>query len=156
MRGKVTALLIFRRSEPFSDVQAALERLAITAKRVQTLADARRVLTKVNPPLLAFTESELPDGNWTDALSLSQRASSHVSVIVVGQEFDTKLYASAIELGASDFIAPPFDAFDLAHIVRCAADNALARRKAANSRPTAQKVLPIALKRGRVPEQGIL
>ena len=156
MRGKVTALLVFRRAEPFSDVQAALKKLAIATKRVQTLADARRVLTKVNPPLLAFTESELPDGNWTDALSLSQRASSHVSVIVVGQEFDTKLYAMAIELGASDFIAPPFDAFDLAHIVRCAADNALARRKAANSRPTAQKVLPIALKRGRVPEQGIL
>jgi len=156
MGGKVTALLIFRRLEPFSDIQAALEKLALTTKRVQTLADARRVLTKVNPPLLAFTESQLPDGNWADALSLSQQASSHVSMIVVGQEFDTKLYASAIEVGAFDFVAPPFDAHDLAHVVRCAADNAMARRKAAaNSRPTDQKVLPLAVKGRRVPEPGI-
>jgi len=156
MQGKVTALQIFHRVQPFSDMQAALEKLAVTTKRVQTLADARRVLTKVNPPLLAFTESELPDGNWADALSLSQGASSHVSVIVVGQEFDTKLYASAIEIGAFDFITPPFDALDLAHVVRCAVDNALVRRKAAtNSRPTVQKVLPLAVKRRGVPQPGI-
>jgi len=153
---QVTALLIFHRIKPFSDIPAALEKLAIPARRAQTLAQARRVLSKLDPPLLAFTERELPDGNWADVLSLSEGASSRVSVIVVGQEIDTKLYASAIELGALDFIAPPFDAFDLAHVVRCAADNALARRNAArNLRSTAQKVLPIAVKRGRVPEQGI-
>jgi len=156
MREKVTALLIFHRENAFSEVQAALQKLTITTKRVQTLADARRVLTKASPPLLAFTESELPDGNWADALSLSQEAPSHVSMIVVGQEFDTRLYASAIEVGAFDFIAPPFDALDLAHVVRCAADNAWVRRKAvANRRPTVQKVLPIAVKGRRVPQPGI-
>jgi len=156
MRGKITALLIFHRLQPFSDMQAVLHNLPLSTRRVQTLADARRVLTKLNPPLLAFTESELPDGNWADALSLSQGASSHVSVIVVGQEFDTRLYASAIEVGAFDFIAPPFDAHDLGHVIRCAADNSLARRKAAaNSRSTVQKVLPIAVNRRRVPQPGI-
>jgi DNA-binding NtrC family response regulator len=112
-------------------VEAALEQLAVSTVRTQNLAEAGQVLSRVNPPLLVFTESELADGSWADVVSLSARASSPVSVIVVGREIDTKLYASVIEVGAFDFIAPPFDAPDLAHVVRCAADNALARREAA-------------------------
>jgi DNA-binding NtrC family response regulator len=150
MRGKVTALLIFHQAKPYSDMEAALEKLAIPRRRVQTLGEACHVLSWVNPPLLVFTESELPDGSWADVMSFSTRASSPVSVIVVGQEIDTKLYAAAIEVGAFDFIAPPFDGLDLAHVVRCAADNALARRQAAaNSRPTARQPLPIAVKSRR-------
>ena len=156
MRGKVTALLIFHQADPFSDLQAALRQLAVPTLQAHTVADARRVLSKVNPPLLAFTGSELPDGNWADVVAFSQGVSSRVSVIVVGQEIDTKLYASAIEVGAFDFIAPPFDAHDLAYVVRCAADNALARRKAAtDARRTTRKVFPIGVKRGRVPEPGV-
>jgi DNA-binding NtrC family response regulator len=147
MRGKVTALLIFHQIKPYSDVEAALEKLVVPSGRAQTLAEACQVLSAVNPPLVVFTASELPDGNWSDVVSLSARASSHVNVIVVGQELDTKLYASVIEVGAFDFIAPPFDALDLAHVVRCAADNALARRQAAMN--SAQKALPGAVKSPR-------
>jgi DNA-binding NtrC family response regulator len=131
MRGKVTALLVFHPTKPYRDMEAALEKIAVPIGRAQTLAEARQFLSRVDPPLLVFTGSELPDGNWADVLSLSARASSPVSVIVVGQEIDTKLYASVIEVGAFDFIAPPFDSLDLAHVVRCAADNALTRREAA-------------------------
>jgi DNA-binding NtrC family response regulator len=133
MRDKVTALLIFHHTEPYNDLEAALEKLAIHTGRARTLAEACHVLSRVNLPLLVFTESELPDGNWADVVSLSARASSPVSVIVMGQEIDTKLYVSVIEGGAFDFMAPPFEALDLAHVVRCAADNALARRQAATN-----------------------
>jgi FixJ family two-component response regulator len=51
----------------------------------------------------------------------------------MGQEIDTQLYVSVIEGGAFDFMAPPFEALDLAHVVHCAADNALARRQAATN-----------------------
>ena len=133
MRGKATALLIFHRTEPYNDLEAALEKLAFTVVRARTLAEARHVLSRVHLPLLVFTESELPDGNWADVVSLSSRASSPVSVIVMGQETDTKLYVSVIEGGAFDFMAPPFEALDLAHVVCCAADNALRRRQAATN-----------------------
>ncbi|MGA2609088.1 MAG: hypothetical protein ABSH01_16730 [Terriglobia bacterium] len=133
MRRTVTALLIFHRTEPYNDLEAALEKLAVRTGRAGTLAEACHVLSSVNLPLLVFTESELPDGNWADVVSLSARASSPVSVIVVGQEIDTKLYVSVIEGGAFDFMAPPFEAMDLAHVVRCAADNALMRRQAATN-----------------------
>jgi DNA-binding NtrC family response regulator len=131
MKGTVTALLIFHRTEPYNDLEAALEKLAVRVRRARTLAEACHVLSRVSLPLLVFTESELPDGNWADVVSLSARASSPVSVIVMGQEIDTRLYVSVIEAGAFDFMAPPFEAQDLAHVVRCAADNALTRREAA-------------------------
>jgi DNA-binding NtrC family response regulator len=131
MRGKVTALLIFHQAEPYNDVKAALEKLAVVTELARGLGEACQVLSRVNPPLVIFTQSELPDGNWADVMSLSARASSPVSLIVVGHEIDTRLYASVIEVGAFDFIAPPFNAVELAHVVRCAADNALARREAA-------------------------
>jgi DNA-binding NtrC family response regulator len=133
MRRTVTALLIFHRTEPYNDLEAALEKLAVRTGRAGTLAEACHVLSSVNLPLLVFTESELPDGNWADVVSLSARAASPVSVIVMGQEIDTKLYVSVIEGGAFDFMAPPFEAMDLAHVVRCAADNALMRRQAATN-----------------------
>lgn len=130
MRGKVTALLIFHQAKPFHDVEAALEKLAIATRRAHTLAKACRVLSWADPPVLVFTESELADGNWADVVSFVATSPSLVSVIVVGPETDTKLYASSIEAGAFDFIAPPFEEIDLAHVVRCAADNALRRRQA--------------------------
>ena len=133
MRGTVTTLLIFHHTKPYTDLEAALEKLAVRTGRARTLAEACHILSRVNLPLLVFTESELPDGNWADVVSLSARASSPVSVIVMGQEIDTKLYVSVIEGGAFDFMAPPFEALDLAHVVRCAADNALMRRQAATN-----------------------
>jgi len=147
MREKVTALLIFHHVKPYNDVAAALDKLAVATRRARTLAEARRIVSWVDPPLLVFTESELSDGSWADVVSVSAEASSPVSVIVVAREFGTKPYASAIEMGAFDFIAPPFNDIDLAHVIRCAADNALRRRQAAkNDRPTARQSFPIALK----------
>ena len=49
-------------------------------------------------------------------------------MIVVARVVDTRLYLDTIETGAFDFIAPPFVATDLQHVVRCALDNVAARR----------------------------
>ena len=133
MRGTVTALLIFHRTKPYNDLEAVLERLSVRVARAENLAEACLLLSRASLPLVVFTESELPDGNWADVVSLTAKASSPVSVIVMGQEIDTKLYVSVIEGGAFDFVTPPFEAQDLAHVVHCAADNALARRQSATN-----------------------
>ena len=147
MSGKVTALLVFHQTKPFDEIKAALGKMAVPTEEAQTLAEAKDALSDANPPLLAVTESELPDGKWSDIVSFSEKASSRVNVIVVGRTIDANLYASAIEVGAFDYIAPPFEGVDLAHVVRCALDNALARRETAkNPRPTAQQLLSVALK----------
>ena len=142
MRGNVTALLIFHQTKPYNDLEAALEKLAVRVGRAETLAEACGVLSRANLPLLVFTESELSDGNWANVVSLSARASSPVSVIVVGKVTDTRLYVSVIEGGAFDFMAPPFEALDLAHVVQCAADNALMRRHATASSLRSTQTVP--------------
>lgn len=147
MSVRVTALLVFHQTEPFDEIKAALGKIAVPTKRAQTLAEAKLALSDANPPLLAFTESELPDGKWSEIVSYSEKASSKVNVIVVGQTINANLYASAVEVGAFDYIAPPFEGADLAHVVRCAADNALARREtAAKSRPAAEQLLSVTVK----------
>ena len=138
MKVKVTALLVFHQTRPFNEIKDALGKIAVPTARAQTLAEAKLALSEANPPLLAFTESELPDGKWSEIVSFLEKAFSQVNVIVVGQTISANLYASAVEVGAFDYIAPPFEGVDLAHVVRCAADNALARRETATkSRPTA-------------------
>jgi hypothetical protein len=69
MRRKVTALLLFHQTRPYNDSKAALENLAFSTVRAQSFAEACQVLSRVNPPLLVFTESELPDGNWSDVVT---------------------------------------------------------------------------------------
>ena len=96
MSVKVTALLVFHQTKPFDEIKAALGELAVPTEQAQSLAEAKNALADANPPLLAFTETELPDGKWSDIVSYSQSASSRVNVIVVGQNIDAKQYASAI------------------------------------------------------------
>ncbi len=131
MSAKVTALLVFHQTRPFNEIKAALGMIAVPTERAHTLAEAKLALSDANPPLLAFTESELPDGKWSEIVSFSEKTSSQFNVIVVGQTINANLSASAVEVGAFDYIAPPFEGVDLAHVVRCAADNALARRETA-------------------------
>jgi FixJ family two-component response regulator len=63
-----------------------------------------------------------------EVLAAAEKAKRPVNVIVVASVVDTRFYVQAIETGAFDFIAPPFNATDLAYIVRSALDNVLARR----------------------------
>ena len=60
------------------------------------------------------------------AKSLAGKANSApdpVDVIVRSRQMDEKLYIELLESGAYDFITPPFAAYELEHIARCAAWN---------------------------------
>lgn len=81
-----------------------------------------------NPAPLVFTDTELPDGTWTDILVEAERAAQPVNVIVVARVVDTRFYVEAIETGALDFLAPPFVGTDLAHVVRITLENVFDRR----------------------------
>jgi len=130
MRERVSALLVHQQREPLRSLRLALERQAVETARAQNCQEAWRILSGANPPHLIFTDTALPDGLWKDVLALAAQAPQPVNVIVVARLVDTRLYIEAIEAGAFDFLAPPFTVAELAHVVRCAADNVLARREA--------------------------
>ena len=131
MRKEIVALLVHSQSEHMQGLAVRLQHEGIIVHQARTWQAAAAELKRADPPQLVFSDSTLRDCNWTDIVRLAERASQPVNVIVVTRVMDTKLYLEALEGGAFDFIVPPFASLDLAHVVRCAADNVQARREAA-------------------------
>lgn len=123
------ALLLHDRDQPLGALKPALESQAIHTCRGRNCRDARDWLGSKNPPQVVFTDIALPDGTWADVLSLAGNTNEPLNVIVVGRLMDVKFYAEVIQRGAFDFIAPPFVASDLAHLVRCANVNGSGQRQ---------------------------
>jgi DNA-binding NtrC family response regulator len=142
MTERITALLVHQNSETLAALKSALERQGMRILQAESRAAAKRVLSGLNPAPLVFTDTQLPDGTWADILAMAEKAKRPVNVIVVARLVNTRFYVEAIETGAFDFIAPPFNATDLAYVVRTAVDNVVARRNAhALPTPTAQEAL---------------
>jgi DNA-binding NtrC family response regulator len=142
MTERITALLVHQNSETLATLKGALERQGMCIIHAQSRAQAKRLLGGLNPAPLVFTDTQLPDGTWADVLALAQKAKLPVNVIVVARVVDTRFYVDVIETGAFDFLAPPFNAIDLAYVVRSAMDNAVARRATpARGAPNAQEGL---------------
>jgi DNA-binding NtrC family response regulator len=129
MKESIRALLIQARHDPLDALRLALEEQSIDIFTAKSCAQAALALWSDCPPHLVFTEIQLADGNWADVLTLAAKASVPVNVIVVAPFADVSFYVQAIERGAFDFIVPPLSDPELLHVVRIAAENALARRR---------------------------
>lgn len=145
MKTAISALLLHGRSEPLQALQLALQDLSIRTSQASSCSEALQVLAGSNPPELIFTDTQLLDGTWVDAVRLAEKAPTPVNVIVVSRLVDVHFYIEVIEAGAFDYIAPPFEASGLAHVTCCAAGNALRRRSAqAHAHETGQGMLTLA------------
>jgi DNA-binding NtrC family response regulator len=128
MKDITSAVLVHQNSDTLRLLTATLERLGVHVTHAGSRAQAKRMLGGLGPAPLVFTDTQLPDGTWADILALGEKAAIPVNVIVVARVVDTRFYVEAIEAGAFDFIAPPFNSTDLAHVIRCALDNVAVRR----------------------------
>ena len=129
MKEYIRALLLHTEEAPAVALMPALEKQLIGAERVFTCQQAAERLSGPNPPHLVFTDTELLDGNWSDVLDLADKASLPVNVIVVSPTADIPLYIDVMERRAFDFITHSFTAPEMTHILRCAVDNVVRRRK---------------------------
>jgi DNA-binding NtrC family response regulator len=143
MTERIKALLVHQNSETLATLKGALERQGMHVIQAESRAHAKRLLGGLNPVPLVFTDTQLPDGTWADILAVAEKAAQPVNVIVVARIVNTRFYVEAIETGAFDFLAPPFNATDLAYVVRTAMDNVVARRTAhaRTVRPTEESLL---------------
>jgi len=119
MPEKLTVLLVSDGREPFEKLELALDNQGVKTYRAERCAEVSAVLAQHDSPQIIFTDTTLSDGTWADVLGLAAR--HRVPVIVVSRLVDHDLYIQSLELGAFDFVVPPFVSADLAHIVRCAA-----------------------------------
>jgi DNA-binding NtrC family response regulator len=125
---EIKAILLHNRRDALCTLRPALESQGVKTLPARNCAEAMRLLQNSDPPPLLFTDTQLPDGNWADAIRIAQKSAEPVNVIVVSRVVDVRLYVEAVHAGAFDFISPPFEPTELAHVVRCAVANVEARR----------------------------
>lgn len=82
--------------------------------------EARLALRDLGPPAVVFCDVSLPDGAWNDVLLLSTSQGWNAPVVVVSRVVDINLYINVLEMGAADFVVPPFYAQDISHVLNCA------------------------------------
>lgn len=124
------ALLVHDHPEPFESLKRTLSDLAVETYSVSTCKEAVDLITHCKPHVI-FTETSVMDGSWVSVLNMAEEADVPLSVIVVGDQPDTRHYLSVMERGAFDFVAPPFEHEPLNFVVMGAALNAHRRREAA-------------------------
>lgn len=130
MKEEISALLVHNHAEPLDMLESVLRAHSINTCRACSCQEASLELARANPVHLVFADTTLPDGTWRDVVGLAEKASVPVDVIVVARLVDVRLYIEVIESGAFDFMIPPFAACDVAHVIRCAAEDVLHKRYA--------------------------
>ena len=130
MKTEISVLLLHGQNDSLGALIMALENQALRVRWLRNCKDAGPLLQGANPPHLVFTATTLPDGTWEDVFNLTLKAAKAVNVIVTARVVDVRLYLDTIVRGAFDFIVPPLTGSELAHVVRCAAENVMSRREA--------------------------
>jgi DNA-binding NtrC family response regulator len=123
MQNGQAALLVIQDQEIVLALQRTLQSLGIQTSVAQSCRQARALLQQPNPPEMVFSDPTLPDGTWAE-MAASARAGAPVPVIVVSKVADYKLYITALEGGAADFIMPPFTPVDVDYVVHTAREKA--------------------------------
>jgi DNA-binding NtrC family response regulator len=129
LKQEISALLLHQPTEPQRVLKEALEGRSVKVNWLRNFGEALPLLKGSDPPHLVFTEALLPDGAWTDVVTLALAALKPVKVIVVSRLIDMRLYVETMAGGACDFIVPPMTSDELAHVLACAVDSVLTLRQ---------------------------
>jgi DNA-binding response OmpR family regulator len=82
----------------------------------QTLASARTALRKLRVPVVVC-ESDLQPGTWKEVLEELRTLPDPPFLIVTSRLADERFWAEALNLGAYDVLAKPFDHTEVSRIV---------------------------------------
>lgn len=112
-----TALLISPVEQDHSFLRALFNEAGWTLHGAHSFPEAATVLPVVRVVLI---EDNLPVGNWKEILELVLRAASPARVIVISLHADDRLWAEALNLGAYDVLAKPFNRTEVVRVLNWA------------------------------------
>ena len=110
MRSQI--LFISGRNEDARRLSRMLQPLPVVLDHAQSLQQARAKLQQDDYDVV-LTEAALPDGRWLDVLHLVREQPKELDVIVTDPQADAHFWAEALNLGAHDVLAKPFDAAEV-------------------------------------------
>ncbi len=106
MRSRI--LYISESSEDARRLSQMLQPLPLRLDHAKSLKSARERLTSHNYDVV-LTDAHLPDGEWLDVLHLVRDTPAEPQVIVTDPHADARFWAEALNLGAYDLLAQPFN-----------------------------------------------
>jgi DNA-binding response OmpR family regulator len=113
------ALLIGLQEQPQNELQRILGDEKWTVHVAYALGSALRLLTK-QPVAIVVSARNLPLGDWRSVLEAIQELPDPPLFIVTHRSGDNHLGAEALNLGAFDVLAEPFQAPEVVHVLHSA------------------------------------
>ena len=110
--GAVTVLSISPRDENHSSVEAILGHSTWILFKASDLVSAKAVLQRHEIGVVLCAR-DLPPGTWIDVLEQINVLPNAPSLIVASKLADDRLWAEALNLGAWDVLATPFEPSEL-------------------------------------------
>ena len=120
MKSRVLCISVHR--DDARKLSQMLHALPVALEHARTLAQARAKLLSTDYDVI-LTESAFPSGTWLDVLHLVREAPRDVRVIVTDPKADARFWTEALNLGAFDLLAQPFEENEVRRIIQ----NACAR-----------------------------
>ena len=105
-----------------------LEECGLEPVIASNLEETRNILAR-RPMHVVFCEDNLIDGGFREILRLVKAATPEIQVVVSSRLADVDEYIEAMNLGAFDFIAPPYRDADVISVIDSACDRYRLKRK---------------------------
>jgi DNA-binding response OmpR family regulator len=90
---------------------------------VPSIEGARLWMARRGSPAVIICERDLPDGNWKHLFEETQALPLPPKFIVSSRFADEYLWVEVLNLGGHDVLSTPFDAREVAYVVRYAAES---------------------------------
>jgi len=105
-----------------------LEEYGLEPMIASNVEETRQILER-RPLHVVFCEDKLPDGGFREVLCLVKASRPEIQVVLSSMLGDVHEYIEAMNLGAFDFVAPPYRSSEIASIVDGAYSRYRLRRK---------------------------
>ncbi len=117
--GTLTVLSVSPNEEDHLSLEAIIGHSRWALLRADKLPTARTLLHSLDIPVVVC-ERNLTPGTWTDLLKDIQDMPTAPSIIVASRLADERLWAEALNMGAWDVVAKPFDRHEVLRSVKSA------------------------------------
>ena len=115
----VTVLSVSPLAEDHFSLQAIFNRSKWELHRADCLASAQAIMSRREIGVV-ICERDLSPGTWVDMLEEGELLPNAPSLIVASRVADDRLWAEALNLGAYDVLAKPFERMELVRSVSLA------------------------------------